>query len=179
MTAMRNGQIHNVRRYRGGREIDEYRPPCQDHRINRLDLKVLTDERTRGHTDRRAHIRKLLKLSMVTNPCQIRCGTTADVRRKSACNVSNTIRPALDAGTWVVSDRFTDSTSRLPGRRPRTVADDDIDQSRGIGPRRRAILTLRSCWMLPSIQRCSRAGRTWRSRPIRGRAQPSFFAAGA
>lgn len=32
-----------------------------------------------------------------------------------AINVSNSIRPALDAGTWVVSDRFTDSTRAYQG----------------------------------------------------------------
>ena len=32
-----------------------------------------------------------------------------------AINVSNTIRPALAAGTWVVSDRFTDSTRAYQG----------------------------------------------------------------
>lgn len=32
-----------------------------------------------------------------------------------AINVSNTIRPALEAGTWVVSDRFTDSTRAYQG----------------------------------------------------------------
>jgi dTMP kinase len=30
-------------------------------------------------------------------------------------NVSNTIRPALESGTWVVSDRFTDSTRAYQG----------------------------------------------------------------
>ena len=30
-------------------------------------------------------------------------------------NVCNTIRPALDSGTWVVSDRFTDSTRAYQG----------------------------------------------------------------
>jgi dTMP kinase len=32
-----------------------------------------------------------------------------------AINVGNTIRPALEAGTWVVSDRFTDSTRAYQG----------------------------------------------------------------
>ena len=30
-------------------------------------------------------------------------------------NVNNAIRPALDAGTWVISDRFTDSTRAYQG----------------------------------------------------------------
>lgn len=32
-----------------------------------------------------------------------------------AINVSNTIRPALEAGTWVVADRFTDATRAYQG----------------------------------------------------------------
>ena len=41
-------------------------------------------------------------------------------------NVNNTIRPALDAGTWVVSDRFTDSTRAYQGG-GRGVAGDSIE----------------------------------------------------
>ena len=42
-------------------------------------------------------------------------------------NVSNTIRPALESGTWVVSDRFTDSTRAYQGG-GRGLSREDIDQ---------------------------------------------------
>ncbi len=41
-------------------------------------------------------------------------------------NVNNAIRPALDEGTWVISDRFTDSTRAYQGG-GRGVARDDIE----------------------------------------------------
>jgi dTMP kinase len=41
-------------------------------------------------------------------------------------NVSNTIRPALESGTWVVSDRFTDSTRAYQGG-GRGVAEESIE----------------------------------------------------
>ena len=44
-----------------------------------------------------------------------------------AINVSNTIRPALEKGTWVVSDRFTDSTRAYQGG-GRGLSREDIDR---------------------------------------------------
>ena len=44
-----------------------------------------------------------------------------------AINVSNTIRPALEKGTWVVSDRFTDSTRAYQGG-GRGLSLEDIDR---------------------------------------------------
>jgi dTMP kinase len=41
-------------------------------------------------------------------------------------NVNNAIRPALDAGTWVISDRFTDSTRAYQGG-GRGVSRDNIE----------------------------------------------------
>ena len=41
-------------------------------------------------------------------------------------NVNNAIRPALDAGTWVISDRFTDSTRAYQGG-GRGVSRDSIE----------------------------------------------------
>lgn len=42
-------------------------------------------------------------------------------------NVNNTIRPALEAGTWVVSDRFTDSSRAYQGG-GRAIPREDIDR---------------------------------------------------
>ena len=80
-------------------------------------------------------------------------------------HVEQVIRPALARGDWVVCDRFTDATLRVPGRRPRRAARAHR-RARAVRARRSASPTSRSCSTCRSTcrargwQRAQAAGRT-------------------
>lgn len=82
-----------------------------------------------------------------------------------AQHVAETIAPALDAGRWVVSDRFTDSTFAYQGG-GRGIADGDIE--------RLAAFTHPHCW--PDLTLCLDVPVEVSLERMRGRALDGFEA---